>query len=90
VLDVVLNKPFKYLLRRLYGKWLLSGICPLTPARNIRPSEALLGITFHHNPSSRDLKSAVCQTIRIQQKKISCGRKIMKKTLLLAMKALSV
>jgi hypothetical protein len=64
VLDVVVNKPFKHLLCRLYGKWLLSGICPLTPAGNIRrPSEALLGITFHHNPSSRDLKSAVCQTI---------------------------
>jgi hypothetical protein len=27
----------------MYGKWLLTGKCPLTPAENIgRPSEALL------------------------------------------------
>jgi hypothetical protein len=44
VLDVVFNKPFKDRLRCLYGEWLLSGNCPLTPVRNIRrPSEALLG-----------------------------------------------
>jgi hypothetical protein len=44
VLDVVVNKPFKDQLRRLYGEWMLSGNCPLTPAGNIRrPSEALLG-----------------------------------------------
>jgi hypothetical protein len=36
VLDVVVNKPFKDRLRRLYGEWLLSGNCPLTPAGNIR------------------------------------------------------
>jgi hypothetical protein len=44
VLDVVVNKPFKDRLRCLYGEWLLSGNCPLTPAGNIRrPSEAPLG-----------------------------------------------
>jgi hypothetical protein len=44
VLDVVFNKPFKDWLRCLYGEWLLSGNCPLTPAGNIRrPSEALHG-----------------------------------------------
>jgi hypothetical protein len=44
VLDVVVNKPFKDRVRRLYGEWLLSGNCSLTPAGNIRrPSEALLG-----------------------------------------------
>jgi hypothetical protein len=42
--DVVVNKPFKDRLRCLYGEWLLSGNCPLTPAGNIRrPSEALFG-----------------------------------------------
>jgi hypothetical protein len=41
VLDVVVNKPFKDRLRRLYGEWLLSGNCPQTPAGNTRrPSEA--------------------------------------------------
>jgi hypothetical protein len=41
---VVVNKPFNDLLCHLYGEWLLSGNCPLTPAGNIkRPSEALLG-----------------------------------------------
>jgi hypothetical protein len=60
VLHVVVNKPFKDQLRWPYGEWLLSGKCPLTPAGNIRrPSEALLGMTFHQNPSSRSLKSAV-------------------------------
>jgi hypothetical protein len=64
VLDVVVNKPLKDRLRCLYREWLLSGNCPLTPAGNIRrPSEALLGMTFHQNPSSRGLKSAVCQMI---------------------------
>jgi hypothetical protein len=64
VLDVVVNKPFKDRLCCLYGEWLLSGTCPLTPAGNIRrPSEALLGMTFHQNPSSKGLKSAVRQTI---------------------------
>jgi hypothetical protein len=44
VLDVVVNKPFKNRLCCLYGEWLISGNCPLTPAGNIRrPSEALLG-----------------------------------------------
>jgi hypothetical protein len=44
VLDVVVKKPFKDRLRRLYGEWLLSGNCPLIPAGNIRrPSEELLG-----------------------------------------------
>jgi hypothetical protein len=44
VLDLVANKPFKDRLCCLYGEWLLSGNCPLTPAGNIRrPSEALLG-----------------------------------------------
>jgi hypothetical protein len=44
VLDVVVNKPFEDRLRHLYGEWLLSGNCPLTPAGNIRrSSEALLG-----------------------------------------------
>jgi hypothetical protein len=44
VLDVVINKPFKDRLRCLYGEWLLTGNCPLTPAGNIRRlSEALLG-----------------------------------------------
>jgi hypothetical protein len=43
ILDVVVNKPFRDRLRCLYGEWLLSGNCPLTPAGNIRrPSEALL------------------------------------------------
>jgi hypothetical protein len=44
VLDVIVNKPFRDRLHCLYGEWLLSGNCPLTPAENIRrPSEALLG-----------------------------------------------
>jgi hypothetical protein len=44
VLDAVVNKPLKDRLRHLYGEWLLSGNCPLTPAGNIRrPSEALFG-----------------------------------------------
>jgi hypothetical protein len=44
VLDMVVNKPFKDQLCCLYRKGLLSGNCPLTPARNIRrPSEELLG-----------------------------------------------
>jgi hypothetical protein len=64
VLDVIVNKPFKDRLCCLYGEWLLSGNCPLTLAGNIRrPSEAQLGMAFHQNPSSRGLKSAVCQLI---------------------------
>jgi hypothetical protein len=43
VLDVVVNKPFKDRLCCLYEERLLSGNCPLTPAGNIRPSEAVLG-----------------------------------------------
>jgi hypothetical protein len=44
----------------MYGEWLISGNCPLTPAGNIRrPSEVLLGVTFHQNASSRGLTSAV-------------------------------
>jgi hypothetical protein len=35
VLDEVVNKPFKDKYH-LYGEWLLSGNCPLTPAGNIR------------------------------------------------------
>jgi hypothetical protein len=87
VLDVVVNKPFKDRLCCLYGEWLLSGNCPLTPAGNMRrPSEALLGQWTETawddiSPESivKGLKSAVCQTIRMEQK-MSCGRKIMKKT----------
>jgi hypothetical protein len=44
VLNVVDNKPFRDRLRRLYGEWLLSANCLLTPAGNIRRlSEALIG-----------------------------------------------
>jgi hypothetical protein len=71
VLDVVVNRPLKDRLRCLYGKWLLSGNCPLTPAGNIRrPSEALLGQwiktawdDISPESISRGLKSAVCQMI---------------------------
>jgi hypothetical protein len=90
VLDVAVNKPFKDRLHHLYGEWLLSRNCPLTPAGNIRPSEALLGMTFHHIPSSRGLKSAVYQTIQMEQKMMYSGRKIMKKTLLLVMKVVTL
>jgi hypothetical protein len=40
---VVVNKPFKDQLRRLYGEWLPSGNCPLTAGNIRRSSEALLG-----------------------------------------------
>jgi hypothetical protein len=41
ILDVVVNKPFRDPLCHLYGEWLLSGNCQLTPAGNIRPSALL-------------------------------------------------
>jgi hypothetical protein len=50
----------------------------------------LLAIIFHQNPVSWVLKSAVCQMIQIEQNMISCGKKIMKKTVLLVMKVLAV
>jgi hypothetical protein len=56
VFDVVVNNPFSDWLHHLYGKWLLSGNCPLTPAGNIRSSEALLGMTHHQNPIIMGLK----------------------------------
>jgi hypothetical protein len=36
VLYVAVNIPFKVRLRHLYGEWLLSENCPLTPTGNIR------------------------------------------------------
>jgi hypothetical protein len=45
----------------------------------------LLGITFHQDPSSRGLKSAVCVS-----KMMSCGRMIKKKILCLVTKVLTV
>jgi hypothetical protein len=71
VFDVVVKKPFKDRLRCLYGEWLLSVNCSLTPAGNIRrPSEALLGQRIKTawddiSPEStvKGFKSAVCQTV---------------------------
>ena len=42
---MVVNKPFKDILRKEYGNWLLSGNQPLKPSRNItKTSVSLLGI----------------------------------------------
>jgi hypothetical protein len=44
VLDVVVNKPFKDHLRRLYSDWLLEGNHALTPGRKLnKPSVTMLG-----------------------------------------------
>jgi hypothetical protein len=40
----------------------------------------LLGMTFHQNPLSGGLKSAECQAIWMEQKMMSCGGNIVKKT----------
>jgi len=41
----------------------------------------MLGITFHKNPCLIRLKSAVCQTIQMEHKMLSCRSKIMEKNL---------
>jgi hypothetical protein len=43
-------------------------------------------MTAHHNPLPRDLKSAVCLTILIEMIIMFSGRKIKKKTFLVATK----
>lgn len=43
VLDMVVNSHSKGRLRDLYDEGLSHGNCPVATARNIRPSEALLG-----------------------------------------------
>jgi hypothetical protein len=43
-------------------------------------------MTAHQNPLPRDLKSAVCQTLLIEMIMMFSGRKIKKKTLLVATK----
>jgi len=50
----------------------------------------LMAIMFHQNPVSSVLRSAVCQMIQIEQIVISCGKKIMKKDVLLMVKVLAV
>jgi hypothetical protein len=49
-LDVTVNKAFKDCLFQLYGEWLLSGTCPLTPVRYLSLEEwiktAQEGISF--------------------------------------------
>jgi hypothetical protein len=39
----------------------------------------MLGITFHKNPFLIRLRSAVCQTIQMEHKMMSCRSRIMKK-----------
>jgi hypothetical protein len=44
VLDVVVNKPFKYHLQQLYSGWLLKGNHALTPGGKLKkPSRTVLG-----------------------------------------------
>jgi hypothetical protein len=95
---VVVNKPLKNQLCHLYGEWLLSGNCPLTPAGSIRSSEALLGQwikTAWDDISPESIvkgfkKCCVSNYMNGTEKMMSCGRKTMKKTLLLVMKVLTM
>jgi len=89
---VVFNKPFIYILCHLYGDWLLPENCPLLPAGNIWGLSGirLHRMTLHQNPLSDDLKCDVCCTIWMEQKMMSCGRKVMKKVLCVVMNVLAV
>jgi phosphoenolpyruvate synthase/pyruvate phosphate dikinase len=63
VLDVVVNKPFKDRLHRLYGEWGMAAIWELSTNTSRKHKKhclgvvlRLLGMTFHQNPSSRGFK----------------------------------
>jgi len=55
-----------------------------------REGGGMHGMTFHQNPSSGGLKRAICHIKRMELMTMSCGRKNMKKILLLVMKVSKV
>jgi hypothetical protein len=83
-LDMEVNKPFKDQPHHLAA---ILELC--TNSGRLSSGLRLLGITFHQIRLSRGVKGAECQT-GMKSKMMSFGRKMVKKTLLMMMKMLTV